>query len=74
MTDKLYFKFAIGWTIFLLLLFLALSSPPRETSGGEQMPLTRIADFILAFILGQVILLIVHFLRPKKNISEENEL
>jgi len=74
MTDKLYFKFAIGWTIFLLLLFLGFSSPPGETSGGEQMPLTRIAYFILAFIIGQVILLIVYFVRPKNNISEENEL
>jgi len=69
MSDKIYFRIAIGWTIFLLLLTVAMiSSEPKNTSGGEQYFLTSIAKSIFAFIIGQVILLIIYFsVRTKKD-------
>lgn len=68
MTDKLYLKLALGLTGFLLLFYLAISSLPEKSSGGEQAFLTTIVNFIITFIIGQVILFVVYILNRKKNL------
>ncbi len=69
MSDKFYLKLALGLTIFLFLLYWAISSSPDKSSGGEQTFLTTIVNFIIAFTIGQVILFIIYILNRKINLS-----